>query len=116
MKNANDGCCPNCDPKKCTCEADKEKSLVIIDEFLEDIASINDGAEYPTDLKEAIIGKVERFGLPSLILLDRDKCIEIFMTRDGMSLEDAEEFFEFNVIGSWVGDGTPCFATLIKED
>lgn len=38
------------------------------------------------------------------------------MTRDGMSLEDAEEFFEFNVIGSWVGDGTPCFATLIKKD
>lgn len=111
--------CPNCHSQTDTwgsLNIKKKKSLEIIDEFLEDIASINEEAQYPTDLKEAIIGRVERFGLPSLILLDRDKCIDIFMTRDGMSLEDAEEFFEFNVIGSWVGDGTPCFATLIKKD
>lgn len=87
-----------------------------IDEFLEDISCINEKAQYPTDLKEAIIGKVERFGMGTLILLDRDKCLEIFMERDGMSWEEAEEFFEYNVIGSWVGDGTPCFATLLEKD
>jgi hypothetical protein len=32
-----------------------------------------------------------------------------------MSHEEAEEFFEFNVIGSWVGDYTPCFATLAED-
>lgn len=85
-----------------------------IEEFLEDFPNLNEEAMYPTDLKEAIIGKVERFGLPALILLDRDRCIEIFVTRDGMTPDEAEEFFEFNVIGAWMGEGTPCFATLIK--
>jgi hypothetical protein len=51
-----------------------------------------------------------------LILLDRDKCIEILVERDGMDHDEAEEFFEYNVIGAWMGEGTPCFAILIKEN
>ena len=35
------------------------------------------------------------------------------MGRDGMSYEDAIEFFEYNTIGSWMGEGTPLFAPLI---
>ena len=33
-----------------------------------------------------------------------------------MTLEEAKEFFEFNVLGAWVGNGTPCFAILIKNN
>jgi hypothetical protein len=35
------------------------------------------------------------------------------MKRDKMSREEAEEFFDYNVIGAWMGKGTSCFATLI---
>jgi hypothetical protein len=42
---------------------------------------------------------------------DRDKCIEILKTRDGMSGEEAEEFFSFNVTGAFVGPHTPVFLT-----
>jgi len=36
--------------------------------------------------------------------------------QDGIETrEDAEEYFEFNTIGGWVGDGTPAFATLNKD-
>ena len=28
---------------------------------------------------------------------------------EDMTMEEAEEFFEFNIIGSYVGDGTPVF-------
>ena len=87
-----------------------------VDEVLEYFDEIEAEVLYPTDLKDAIIGVVERFGLQPLILLDRDKCIEIFMKRDGMSFSDANEFFEFNTIGAWMGEGTPCFATLIKQE
>jgi len=86
-----------------------------IKDFLEYMGDINDEALYPTDLDDAIIGMVERFGQSPLILLSRKKCLEIFMERDKMTSEEAEEYFEFNVIGSWVGDGTPCFATLIED-
>lgn len=35
------------------------------------------------------------------------KAIEILMSRDKMSKEDAEEYFDFNISGAYVGDRTP---------
>jgi len=70
---------------------------------------------YPTGFEGAIIGYVERFGMSPMILLDRYKCLDILQERDGMSLEEAHEYFEFNIIGAWMGEGTPCFATLLKD-
>ena len=69
---------------------------------------------YP-DLEKAIIGVVERFGMIPVILYDRDKVIEILM-KGGMSEDSAEEWFEFNTIGTWAGKGTPAFARLIQEE
>lgn len=91
-----------------------KKPVFKIDEFLEAMGDINPESQYPTDMKEAIIGYVERFGMEPQILLDRTKCIKILM-KDGMTREEAQEFFEFNTIGSYVGEGTPCFATFVKD-
>jgi hypothetical protein len=85
------------------------------DVILEVVNGLNDKALYPTDLKEAIIGYVERFGTEPLVLLDRHLCYKILMERDGMTYEDAAEFFEYNVIGAWMGEGTPCFATIASS-
>lgn len=65
---------------------------------------------YP-NLNDALIGTVQRFGMDTVALYDREKCIEILMG-DGMSHEEAEEWFGHNTLGTWAGDGTPCFATL----
>lgn len=111
------GICPVCQREydECTCtEQDSQEPPHEVDGFLEDMGSINAEALYPTDLKDAIIGMVERYGTSPLILLDRNKCLNIFIERDGMTPDEAEEFFEFNVIGAWMGEGTPCFATLIE--
>lgn len=86
-----------------------------VDECLELIHETNDEALFPSDLKEAVLGMVERFGQSPLVLMDTRKCLDIFIARDGMTEEEAREFFEFNVIGAWMGEGTPCFATLIKD-
>ena len=61
---------------------------------------------------EAFIGMCERFGMEPVAAYDRNRCIEILVQRDEMTYEEAEEFFTFNVIGAWVGDGTPVFLTL----
>ena len=61
--------------------------------------------------EEAFIGVIQRFNT-HCTLYDRAKCIKILMERDGMSEEEAEEYFEFNVVGAWVGEETPAFATL----
>ena len=44
------------------------------------------------------------------------KFIQIYIERDGMSEEEAIEHFEFNVMGAWVGDGTPAFMKVIVPD
>ncbi len=40
---------------------------------------------------------------------DYYKCIEILKDRDGMSEDDAVEFFYYNVVGAYVGKYTPIF-------
>ena len=62
---------------------------------------------------EAIIGFVEIFS-KTIALYDKQKCIDILINRDGMTEEEAIEFFEYNVTGSYVGEYTPAFATLIN--
>jgi hypothetical protein len=62
----------------------------------------------PEAFDVAIIGLAERCGQPTLVAYDRQRCIEVLMA-DGMDHDEAEEFFEFNTAGAWVGEGTPIF-------
>jgi hypothetical protein len=55
------------------------------------------------------MGVAERCSQPALVLYDAEKCIDILVKRDGMTEEEASEFFFFNTIGAWVGPGTPLF-------
>lgn len=51
---------------------------------------------------EAVIGTYE-----NLLVYSSKKCIEILSKN--MSLDEAVEYFEFNVISGYVGDKTPIF-------
>lgn len=44
-----------------------------------------------------------------VLIYSRMECIEILIERDEMSKEDAEEYFDYNVEGAYVGDKTPVF-------
>jgi len=37
------------------------------------------------------------------------------VARDGMTEEEAIEYFEFNVTGAWVGEGTPAFVYKVTS-
>jgi len=59
---------------------------------------------------DAFVGTtISAFGRNQVALYDYDKCIMILMHDNHMTEEDAIEYFNFNVIGSWVGNGTPIF-------
>ena len=79
----------------------------------ERLAAVDEEILMADGLDEAIVGYAERCGSPPIAVYDRAKCVEIIMARDDMSHEDAEEYFEFNVAGSWVGDQTPLFLTRL---
>jgi len=59
--------------------------------------------------EDAYMGLARQFTKTPLALYDRNKCIDILVNRDGMSEEEAEEYFQYNVEGAWVGDNTPMF-------
>jgi len=41
------------------------------------------------------------------LVYSRSKCIEVLITRDKMGKEEAEEYFDFNVEGAYMGEKTP---------
>lgn len=63
----------------------------------------------PEAFDDAIIGIAERCGQPPLVAYDRSRCIEIIMADIGCEREEAEEYYEFNTAGAWLGEGTPIF-------
>lgn len=65
---------------------------------------------------DAFLGIDESGTEPPVIAYDRNKCIDIIVARDGMTREDAEEVFEYNVIGYFVGRNQPHFITLFRPD
>ena len=72
--------------------------------------------EYPDLLimdgfDEAIIGVVSRMDL-EVVCYDLDKVIKLLM-KQGMDEQDAWDWYQFNMIGSWMGEKTPVFLERI---
>jgi hypothetical protein len=66
---------------------------------------------------DCIVGFLERFGLPEPILVyDREKVIRKLMDNGIETYEEAEEFYNFNQLGSWLGEGTPAFLRVWTDE
>ena len=81
----------------------------------EDIASYCE-EHYPDDeilladgFEDAFMGIVESFGSAPKALYNTEACIDALTERDGMSYDEAMEYFNFNVAGAYVGEHTPAF-------
>tara|TARA_R110000824_G_scaffold327563_1_gene514416 strand:+ start:729 stop:947 length:219 start_codon:yes stop_codon:yes gene_type:complete len=57
----------------------------------------------------AILGTTTSWEGVEVMVYSVTKCLEILMERDGMSEDEAVEFFDFNVAGAYVGELTPLF-------
>ena len=64
--------------------------------------------------EDCIAGIVERFGQESIVCYDKEKVLKKLQD-DGMEEDEAIEFFYFNQLGAWMGEGTPCFISLAQE-
>lgn len=63
----------------------------------------------------ALIGYAERCGM-LVAAYSRKKCVELLVSNEEMTWEEAIEHFEFNILGSWVGEHTPVFITELEDD
>jgi hypothetical protein len=73
-----------------------------IKEQLEDHMMVMDGYD------DCILGIAERCGDPNVLAYDTVKIIKKLM-KEGMSYDEAWEWFSFNQVGAYVGEGTPVF-------
>jgi len=92
----------------------------------ERLAELNPEALFADGFDEALVGIVRQFNR-YLALYDYEKCVDV-LDRDHITgstskpslvphdhREMAEEYFEFNVVGSWMGENTPCFEVPLEE-
>ena len=58
---------------------------------------------------EAVVGTITSYGRGESVLYSTEKILGIMMERDGMSADEALEFFHYNILGSYNGEGMPSF-------
>lgn len=83
------------------------------DEINEHLNSIDESVLLMDGFDEALIGFTQRINEPILAVYSYFKMVHLLIHRDGMSIEDAEEFIDFNCIGAWLGERTPIIVTSL---
>ena len=73
----------------------------------------DDGGVILGGLYVVFIGIVEEFGNGPRILYSRQKILTILCERDNMTISEAAEFYDYNIIGLYAGEQNPVF--LISE-
>ena len=77
----------------------------------EEISEINPEALLCDGFDDALIGMAERINIGPIVAYSVSKIIDIMMERDGMTYEEAYEYYEYNILGTYLGDNTPIFIT-----
>lgn len=85
--------------------------MSILDNY--DIDEIADGAILLDGLENAFIGVVEEFGTGRRALYSKEMILKILTERDGMTWSEAEEYYDYNILGLYAGEQNPVF--LITE-
>ena len=74
-----------------------------------DINEYAEGAILLDGLESAIVGITYEFGTGKRVLYSKDKILHILQERDGMTSGEAEEHFDYNIIGGYFGEQNPIF-------
>lgn len=63
--------------------------------------------------QDAFLGFAERNDFPGAVACyDKTIILQLLTSNYGLSNSEAEDFFQSNVLGSWVGKSTPVFITV----
>jgi hypothetical protein len=77
-------------------------------QILEWIDETFDLIVYPTGFEDCIVGVGERYGGPPVAVLDVAKMLAK-MEKEGMTHDEALEYFEYNILGAYVGEESPVY-------
>ena len=77
-----------------------------------DIEEYAEGAILLDGLESAIVGIVEEFGNGNRVLYSKQKILNILQERDLMTMSEAEEFYDYNIIGLYASEQNAVFLDL----
>ena len=80
--------------------------------MLVDIDQYAEGAVLLDGLESAIVGIVEEFGNGNRILYSKQKILNILQERDLMTQGEAEEFYDYSILGLYAGEQNAVFLDL----
>jgi hypothetical protein len=69
-------------------------------------------------MEQELIGYGDTFlssGITKVAVYDGDACIAALMKEQKWDIDEAMEFFQFNVLGSFLGEGMPVFVFREEE-
>lgn len=85
---------------------------------LEDIHELSDTMEEPLlfadGFEDCLIGLAEGFGDFGCLAYDKEKMLNKLQA-DGMGYEEAQEYFDYNIGGAYVGPRTPIYITKFEK-
>jgi len=95
--------------------------MIMIETIRDKIAEYNEEAILFDELDDAIIGVGQQWGSQTVVIYDRQKCIDIFadkFKKDGSPdpYAEAVEWFDYNVGCAYVGENTPVFLERLEND
>ena len=67
-------------------------------------------------LEDALVGLVHTFDGVPVAVYDYETVIDVLCRDDAMTADDATEYFDFNIRGSYVGKQTPLFLHRYTRD
>jgi len=67
-------------------------------------------------LSGAVIGISERWGEIPKLVYDKDKIMDILVEGEGMSEDEAVDHFYYNIMGTYMGEGTPVYITDYRSE
>ena len=76
-----------------------------IEELLETIKELNPEAV----VLDGLDNSIEGYDKDGRIIYNMNNIVETLMQRDGMTYEEALEFYDFNIEGAYMGEYTPIF-------
>jgi hypothetical protein len=80
---------------------------------IEEATELNEEMIKMDGFDDCVLGICHRYGQPPILAYDFDKVILKLMD-DGMTYEEAIEYWDYNQIGAYIGESTPCFVERIK--
>ena len=80
--------------------------------IIEELGEINPKAMIPIGLEEAVVGYSDQVGEETRAVVSIDKCLDILVKDQGMTREEAVEYFTFNTSGAYMGEHGPVYVYL----